>query len=99
MLFNYINKPKLYNTGFLLDDRISRQKQNLMSQELSNNCFVGIKRNVNDNFYDNYNITEKNLMNNPYYNNRLFPVRQPYANYGGYKISNNCECLLNIKAP
>ena len=98
MLFsNYINKPKLYNTGFLQDDKVSRIKQNLLPQELSNNCYVGIQKRVNNNFYDNYNITETNLLNNPYYNNRLFPVRQPGPNYGSYNFSK--ECLNNIKAP
>lgn len=99
MLFNYINKPKLYNTGFLLNDRVSREKQDLMPQELSNNCFVGIKRSKNNDFYDNYNIVEKNLLHNPYYNNKLFPVRQPYVNYGGYGVPNKCECLYNIRSP
>ena len=38
---NYLTKPKLYNTGFLLNDKNSRIIQGLLPQGLSNNCFVG----------------------------------------------------------
>lgn len=82
---SYFNKPKLYNTGFLLNDKVSRFKQGLMPQDLSNNCFVG--------------INETNLLKNPYYNNKMFPIRGLYANYEGPNIPDNATCLRNIQSP
>ena len=88
MEFNYLNRPKLYDTGFLLNDRISRIKQGLLPQTMSNNCYVtptGI-------------INETNLLKNPYYNNPFFPIRMPYVQYGE-PIPDNSLCLRNIQSP
>jgi hypothetical protein len=81
----YLNKPKLYNTGFLVNDNESRKKQGLMSQDISNNWSV--------------NINEKNLLTNPYYNNKFFPLRGIYVDYQLPIIKNTCSCVRNIQAP
>jgi hypothetical protein len=96
---NYLTKPKLYNTGFLLDDRDSRIIQGLMPQGLSNNCFVGINKDNNNYYYNNYNISRSNLDTNPYYNNSKFPIKQPFVNYGIQSIPDDCLCLSNIMSP
>ena len=36
---NYLTKPILYNTGYLLSDNDLRLKQALMPQDLSSDCF------------------------------------------------------------
>lgn len=81
----YLPVPKLYNPGFLLNDTISRQKQGLMSQEISNNWPT--------------NINKQNLLKNPYYNNELFPIRGIYVNYDLPEIQNSCSCVRNMQAP
>ena len=78
---NYLKKPRLYQTGFLVDDRKLRYKQDLLPQNLSNNSFIGIDRPVNNDYYRGFNIVEGELLKNPYYNNRLFPILEPNADY------------------
>lgn len=78
---NYIKKSILYKTGFISDDRKLRLKQDLLPQNLSNNAFVGIDKDINNDYYRSFNIVEKELLKNPYYNNRLFPIIEPNVNY------------------
>ena len=47
---NYIIAPKLYNTGYLLDDTESRLKQGLMPQDLASDCFNSVP-NFSKNIY------------------------------------------------
>ena len=82
---NYLTKPKLYNPGFLLNDEVSRNKQGLMPQYISNDCFSC--------------MNEKKLLMNPYYNNSYFPLRGIYVNYEDKQIPNNSPYLRNISAP
>lgn len=86
--YTYLTKPKLYNTGFLLNDKISRIKQGLLPQTMSNNCYVTSTGIIND----------TNLLKNPYYNNQFFPIRMPYVEYGT-PIPDNSLCLRNIASP
>jgi hypothetical protein len=59
----YITAPKLYNTGFLLDDDVSRVKQGLFTQDLSSDCFVTMP----------YQYRYKNIFKNTVgYNNNLY---------------------------
>ena len=95
---NYLTKPILYNTGFLLDDKELRIKQGLLPQGLSNNCYVNINQPIK-NEYISRNIEDNNLLKNPYYNNVLFPIKQPFVNYGIPPIPYNCPCLRNMRAP
>ena len=53
---NYTKKPSLYNTGYVLNDDVSRMKQGLMSQNLASVCFV------NNPEYD-YQVNTNNLQN------------------------------------
>ena len=39
---SYLNKPKLYDIGFLKNDYCLRLKQGLFPQELSSNCFISV---------------------------------------------------------
>ena len=96
---NYLTKPVLYNTGFLLDEKELRIKQGLLPQGLSNNCYVNVNKPVNNDYYISHSINENNLLKNPYYNNILFPIKQPFVNYGTPSIPNECPCLRNIKSP
>lgn len=96
---NYLTKPVLYNTGFLLDDKELRIKQGLLPQGLSNNCYVNVNKPVNNDYYISRSINDENLLKNPYYNNILFPIKQPFVNYGTPNIPNECPCLRNIKSP
>jgi hypothetical protein len=63
---NYLTKPKLYNTGYLLNDTNSRLKQGLMPQDLSSTCF-NIIPNLPSSIYcknccgDNYNYLNNNV--------------------------------------
>jgi len=81
---NYINKPKLYNTGFLLDDRKSRYIQGLLSQELTNDCFVDLNKTLPKN--RQLNNRKYSLSNNPPFLNNDF--------YGNYSI-NKSNMLAN----
>jgi len=98
---NYLTKPVLYNTGFLLNDKELRIKQGLLPQGLSNNCYVDVNTNkpANASQSMSYDIEENNLLKNPYYNNILFPIKQPYVNYGTPSVPYNCPCLRNMRAP
>lgn len=80
--------PKLYNTGFLLNDKNSRIKQGLFPQTIANDCFVDMNNNV-----------KQNLLKNPYYNNTVYPLKMPFVTYGTENsVPNNCDCLQNIRA-
>jgi hypothetical protein len=64
---SYFNKPKLYNTGYLLDDTNSRLKQGLMSQDLSSDCFNTIPNLTNNLYCKNCNLeTGGYKFNNPF---------------------------------
>lgn len=78
---NYLKKPILYQTGFILDDRNIRRKEGLLPQNLSNNAFIGVDRAVNNDYYRGFNIVERDLIKNPYYNNRFFPILEPNVDY------------------
>ncbi len=88
MSYNYINKPKLYNTGFLLDDKKSRKIQGLLSQELTNDCFVDLNKTVPKNRYirnRNYSLTKNSpFLNNDFYGNysitKYNMLANPYFN-------------------
>ena len=80
---NYLTKPKLYNLGFLLNDKESRIKQGLMPQTISSDCFQ--------------DINEKKLRLNPYFNNPLFPIRGLYVDYNVEPKSSNAYYFKNIK--
>jgi len=47
---SYLNKPKLYNTGFLQNYSDLRVKQGLFPQELSSDCFISVP-NFNKSIY------------------------------------------------
>ena len=47
---SYINKPKLYDTGFLHNSSNIRLKQGLFPQELSSDCFIPMP-NFNNSIY------------------------------------------------
>jgi len=111
---NYIKKPSLYNTGYVLKDDISRMKQGLMPQNLSSVCFINDKvNNVGINCkncynYDkvNYNafaLAQKSTQNkiiHPVLNkNLLYPIHNDDVNYGLREIDNRCECVRYIQAP
>lgn len=76
-----INKPKLYNTGFLRDDSLSRMKQGLLPQDISSLCYI----------FRNPKPLEKN----PYFNNVMFPIKglEPY---NGTPIDARCPCASNL---
>ena len=95
---NYLTKPILYNTGFLLDEKELRIKQGLLPQGLSNNCYVNVNQPINSEYYVSNSISQ-NLLKNPYYNNVLFPIKQPFVNYGIPTIPYDCPCLRNMRAP
>lgn len=76
-----LNKPKLYNTGFLLDDSLSREKQGLLPQGISSLCYI-------------YQDPEP-LMANKYFNNVMFPIRG-LGPYDPSPIENDCPCASNL---
>ena len=47
---SYLNKPKLYDTGFLQNYSDLRAKQGLFPQELSSDCFISVP-NFNKSIY------------------------------------------------
>ena len=84
---NYLTKPRLYDTGFLKNDKVSRIKQGLLPQTLSNNCYVTKTGFIND----------TKLVENPYYNNVFFPIRMPFAEYETQPIPDNAICARNLR--
>ena len=71
---NYIKKPSLYNTGYDLNDDISRMKQGLMSQNLSSVCFVNSNNNSQPNM--NNSLYCKNCYNYDKINYNAFKLAQ-----------------------
>ena len=87
MSFNYINKPKLYNPGFLLDDKNSRYVQGLLPQDLTNDCFIGLDKTIPKNRSINkkqYSLTRSQFLNNDFYGNysinKTNMLANPYFN-------------------
>ncbi len=80
----YLIKPKLYNTGFLLNDNIMRYKQDLPNQVISNITITA--------------LNDRKILANPYFNNIFFPIRGLNVNYNLSKIPDSCGCLQNIQS-
>lgn len=86
MSFNYINKPKLYNTGFISVDKNSRYVQGLLPQELTNDCFIGLNKTIpkNRNLNKQHSLTNTPFLNNDFYGNysinKANMIANPYYN-------------------
>jgi hypothetical protein len=86
MSFNYINKPKLYNTGFISVDKNSRYVQGLLPQELTNDCFIGLNKTIpkNRNLNKQHSLTNTPFLNNDFYGNysinKANMLANPYYN-------------------
>ena len=97
---NYIKKPSLYNTGYVLNDDISRMKQGLMSNNslYCKNCYNDDK--INYNAFKLAQTTTQDKLIKPVLNkDLLYPIHNDGVKYGLREINNNCECVRYIQAP
>ena len=80
----YLQRKKLYNTGYLPNTTDIRQKQGLMSQEVTNDCV------------DQYALRSPPTCNNQ----TLYPLTLGFRNYGqAGMIPSDCPCARFVLPP
>jgi hypothetical protein len=101
---NTYTKPKLYETGYLLDDKNLRLKQGLMPQNLASVCFntvPNVCKNCNKVLSTTaFSIAQKSTSQRvtpPVLNrNLMYPIHNDPVTYGPANFKDDDVCLRNI---